>query len=98
MALLSLGDAADLTDVAIQKIFLKETDLEKNTYFDKYYNVERNVTDRLLRDSSLSGLGSASRIIENSIIINESPVQGFDRTYTQVEYGGLTNTLVLQPA
>ena len=63
MALFTLGDAVDLTDVSIQKIFLKETDLEKKTYFDKYYNVEKGVVDRLLKDSSLSGLGQASRIV-----------------------------------
>ncbi len=89
MALFTLGDAVDLTDVAIQKIFLKQTDLESKTYFDKYYNVEKGVTDRLLKDSSLSGLGSASRIVENAIITAEAPVQGFDKTYTQVEYGKL---------
>lgn len=89
MALFTLGDAVDLTDVAIQKIFLKETDLEKKTYFDKYYNVEKNVADRLMKDSSLSGLGTASRIVENSVIVSEAPVQGFDKTYTQVEYGKL---------
>lgn len=76
MALFTLGDAVDLTDVAIQKIFLKMTDLEKKSYYDKYYNVEKGVVDRLLKDSSLSGLGSASRIVENSIIVSEAPVQG----------------------
>lgn len=80
MALFTLGDAVDLTDVSIQKIFLKETDLEKKTYFDKYYNVEKGVVDRLLKDSSLSGLGQASRIVENAIITSEAPVQGYDKT------------------
>ena len=89
MALFALGDAVDLTDVAIQKIFLKETDLEKKTYFDKYFNVEKGVTDRLLKDSSISGLGSASRIVENAVVVSEAPVQGYDKTYTQVSYGKL---------
>lgn len=84
MALFTLGDAVDLTDVAIQKIWLKETDLEKNTFYDKYCNVETGVTDRYLKDSSLSGLGVASRIVENSIVVSEAPVQGYDKTYTQV--------------
>jgi len=89
MALLTLGDAADLTDVAIQKIFLKQTELEKKTYFDKYYNVETGVVDRFLKDSSLSGMGQAARIVENSVITSEAPVQGYDKTYTQVEFGKL---------
>ena len=76
MALFTLGDATDLTDVAIQKIWLKETDLEKKTYYDKYFNVEKGVVDRLLKDSSLSGLGSAARITENAVITSEAPVQG----------------------
>ena len=87
MALLTLGDAADLTDVAIQKIWLKQTDLEKKSYFDKYFHVEKGVTDRLLKDSSLSGFSEASRITENSIITSEAPIQGYDKTYTQVEFG-----------
>lgn len=89
MALFTLGDAVDLTDVAIQKIWLKETDLEKKTFYDKYFNVETGVVDRYLKDSSLSGFGVASRVVENAIIAAEAPVQGFDKTYTQVEYGKL---------
>lgn len=79
MALLTLGDAVDLTDVAIQKIFLKQTDLEKKTYFDQYFNVEKGVVDYYLKDSSLSGLGSAARIVENSIIVSEAPIQGLNK-------------------
>ena len=87
MALLTLGTAVDLVDVAIQKIFLKETDLEKKSVYEKYVNVERGVSDLYMKDSSLSGLGSAARITENAVIVSEAPVQGFDKTYTQVEYG-----------
>src|SRR3990167_10431407 len=87
MALFTLGDAVDLTDLSIQKIFLKETDLEKRTFYDKYFNVETGVVDLYTKDSSLSGLGSASRITENSVIVSEAPVQGFDKTFTQVEFG-----------
>ena len=81
---LTLGDAADLTDVAIQKIFLKRSSLAKDRFFDKYYNVETGVTDRLLKDSSLSGLSEAARITENSVITGEAPIQGNTQTYTQV--------------
>lgn len=85
----ALGDAADLTDVSIQRIWLKTSKLEQTTYFDKYFNVERGVTDRLLKDSSITGLGEAARIPEQGIITGEAPVQGYDQTYTQVEYGKL---------
>jgi hypothetical protein len=87
MSLFTLGDAVDLTDLSIQKIFLKETDLEKRTFYDKYFNVETGVVDLYTKDSSLSGLGSAGRITENAVITSEAPVQGFDKTYTQVEFG-----------
>lgn len=87
MALLTLSDAADLIDLSIQKIWLKETDLEKKTYFDKYFNVETGIVDYYFKDSSLSGLGTASRITENAVIQQEAPVQGFDKVYTQTEYG-----------
>ena len=87
----ALGEAADLTDVAIQRIWIKSAD-DANvvpTYFDKYFNVETGVTDRLLRDSSITGSGEATRITENAIITGEAPVQGYDQTYTQIEYGKL---------
>jgi len=87
--ILSLGDAVDLTDVAIQKIFLKQSDIEKTKYYDQYFNVVSGVTDYYTKDSSLSGLGQAARITENAVIISETPVQGYDKTYTQVEYGKL---------
>lgn len=82
---LSLQDAADLIDVSIQDIFLKGS--VKNTFYDKYMNVETGVTDYYMKDSSLSGLGYAGRIVENAAVTAASPVQGFDKTYTQVNYG-----------
>ena len=84
---LTLGQAVDLTDVAIQDIYLKESKLEKTSFYDKYYNVVSGVSDYYLKDSSLSGLGEAARIAENAVITSEVPVQGYDQTYTQVEFG-----------
>lgn len=66
---------------------MKETDLEKKTYYDKYFNVVKGVTDLYEKDSSLSGLGVAARITENAVIASEAPVQGYDKTYTQTEFG-----------
>src|SRR3990167_3907805 len=84
---LTLGQAVDLTDVAIQDIYLKESKLEKKSVYDKYFNVVTGVTDYYLKDSSLSGLGEAARITENAVVTSEIPVQGYDQTYTQVEFG-----------
>ena len=78
---LSLSDAADLIDVSIQQIWLKGSEKESKLY-EQYFNVETGVTDYYMKDSSLTGLGYAGRIVENAAITAASPVQGFDRTYT----------------
>lgn len=86
---LNLTDAADLIDASIRRIDLKGS--QKNKLYDQYYNVESGVTDYYLKDSSLSGLGFAGRVVENAAVVAQSPVQGFDKTYTQVKYGILLN-------
>lgn len=83
---LTLGQAADLIDLSIQKIWLKET-WDAGSFYDKMYNVTTGVEDYYMKDSSISGLGSASRVVEDATIHAEVPVQGFDQTYTQVLYG-----------
>ncbi len=83
---LALQDAADLIDVSIQKIWLKGSEKESKLY-EQYYNVETGVTDYYLKDSSLSGLAYAGRVVENAAVTASSPVQGYDKTYTQVEFG-----------
>lgn len=83
---LSLTDAADLIDVSIQDIWIKGSEAESRM-FEQYYNVESGVTDFFLKDSSLTGLGFAGRVVENAAITSQSPVQGFDKTYTQVQFG-----------
>src|SRR3990167_376535 len=83
---LSLTDAADLINPAVQDLWLKGSSKE-GRLFKEYYNVETGVVDYNLRESSLSGLGYAGRIIENAAITSASPVQGFDKTFTQVQFG-----------
>lgn len=85
---LNLTDAADLIDVSIQDIWLKGSEKESRQ-FEQFYNVEKDVTDYYLKDSSLSGLGYAGRIVENAAVTAQSPVQGYDKTYTQVQFGVL---------
>lgn len=85
---LSLSDAADLIDVSIQEIWLKGSEKESRM-FEQYYNVESGVSDYYLKDSSLSGLGYAGRIVENASVTAQSPVQGYRKTYTQVQFGVL---------
>lgn len=85
---LSLSDAADLIDVSIQDIWIKGSSSEGRMY-QQYFNVETGVVDYYTKDSSLSGLGYAGRIVENAAITAASPVQGLDKTYTQVQFGVL---------
>lgn len=85
---LNLSDATDLIDVSIQEIWLKGSEKESRL-FEQYYNTETGVTDYYLKDSSLSGLSYAGRIVENASVTAQSPVQGYDKTYTQIQYGVL---------
>ncbi len=87
---LTIQDASDLIDLSIGKIWLKGSENESSLY-KQYYNVETGVTDYNLKDSSLSGLGYAGRIVENASVVAASPVQGYDKTYTQVRFGVLIN-------
>jgi len=73
-----LDQAADLTNKAIQKIWLKSSELDDKN-FEKYVNVSTGVKDYLYRDSSLSGLGTVSFHPENANIVEVQPVQGFDQ-------------------
>jgi hypothetical protein len=84
----TVGASPDLVDASIQEIWLKSSKLETE-YYKQYMNVETGVTDYKLADSSLSGLGYASRILDNAVITAQSPIQGYDKTYTQVHFGTL---------
>lgn len=83
----TIDQAADLVDLAIQKIGPKMTNLEEENY-TKFYHVEGDA-DYFEKDSSLSGYSEAARMTENSIIVSETPVQGFDQTYTQLFHGNM---------
>ena len=82
---MTIDQAADLVNLSIQRIYPKMTNLMEENY-KKYFHVE-STEDYYDKDSSVSGFGEAARMTENSIIISETPVQGFDKTYTQVFFG-----------
>lgn len=82
-----ITDAADLYDPSIQKMFIKSAKADSENY-KKYYTVETGVTDLIRKDSSITGLGEASFIEpENASILEESPIQGYDKSYTQEDVG-----------
>lgn len=83
---MTLDSAADLIDLSIQKIVKKTTNLSKlNIHETVFYS--QTTEDYYEKDSSLSGFGEADRITEGAVLSAESPVQGFDRTYTQEFFG-----------
>ena len=77
---LTISQAADLVDLSIQKVFEKSS--EPEAQYKNYFNF-RKTDDYYEKDSSLSGLGEADFVDENSVIVSDIPVQGFDKTYTQ---------------
>jgi len=83
---MTLSTATDLIDVSIQRIYKKSTNLSVPGDVMKLYH-EETTNDYYDKDSSVSGFGEAARLVENAIITSESPVQGFDKTYTQVFHG-----------
>lgn len=84
----TLADAADMTDVSIQEMGIKSIE-QADRSWSEIYSVETGVVDLYTKDSSISGLGYAGRIVENAAAPEAVPVQGFDQTYTQAQYGVL---------
>lgn len=72
---LNLAQIADTTNLAIQKIFKKEAQVEPQ--FKKFFNY-RTTEDLIEKDSSLTGLAEAEFTDENASILEDVPVQGFD--------------------
>ncbi|RJO60389.1 hypothetical protein C4544_05180 [candidate division WS5 bacterium] len=77
---LTIGQASDLVDLSIQKIFLKTSEPENQ--YKKYFNF-RKTEDYYEKDSGLSGLGESDFADENGVIMSDIPVQTYDKTYTQ---------------
>lgn len=85
---LGLQDAASLIDLSIQDIWIKGSATESQLY-KQYFNVETGVVDYYVKDSSITGLGYAGRVVENASVTGAAPFQGYTKTYTQVQYGQL---------
>lgn len=77
---MNIAQAADLVDLSIQNVYPKAS--EPDLMLKKYFNV-RETEDYYDKDSSLSGLGEADFVDENGVIISDTPVQGYKKTYTQ---------------
>jgi len=75
---LTLSKAADLIDLSIQDIWVKSA--PKQSFYSQYYNVVSGVTDYYEKDSSITGLGYAGRVLENAVVTAAEPLQGYDKT------------------
>lgn len=83
----TISQVNDATNLAIQRLWPKMTDLEVENY-RLIYNAE-STEDYIDRDSSVSGFSQAARLTDGAIITAESPVQNFDQTYTQVAHANM---------
>lgn len=77
---LTIGQAADLVDLSIQKIYPKSSTPAEQ--YKSYFNY-RTTTDYYEKDSGLSGLGEADFVDENGVVTVDVPIQTYDKTYTQ---------------
>lgn len=77
---MNIAQAADLVDLSIQNVYEKTSEPEIN--YKNFFNV-RKTEDYYEKDSSLTGLGEADFVDENGVIMSDTPVQGYKKTYTQ---------------
>lgn len=82
-----LGDLVDATDNAIQKIYIKKRAEKEKEDYKLIANVRTGVKERIYKESNTSVLGLAGRITEQAAVVFESPIQGYDFTWTQTEFG-----------
>ena len=77
---LNIAQAANLVDLSIQNIYEKASEPDVN--YKKFFNF-RKTEDYYDKDSSLSGLGEADFVDENGVIFADTPIQGYEKIYTQ---------------
>jgi len=77
---LNLAQVGDAVDNSIQKIFKKVSAVEPK--LKQFYNF-RTTEDLIEKDSSMSGLKEAGFTTENAEIVQDVPIQGYDKSYTQ---------------
>ncbi len=80
-----LSDAVDLYDERIQKVYLK-AEKEMTKYY-KSFVFEQNTDLFDYRESGFTDMGVAAEIDENGAVGYNNPDQGFDKTFTQREFG-----------
>lgn len=77
---LNIAQASRLVDLSFQKIFEKSSAPEEK--FAQYFN-KRTTSDFYEKDSGLSGLSEADFVDENGVVVADSPIQTYAKTYEQ---------------
>lgn len=80
----NLSAFGDLIDESIQQIYTKRRDQPNK--MQQYFNVG-NTKSYYTKDSSVISGGNVAFMGENASVQYDSPVQGYDKTYTQKKYG-----------
>lgn len=83
----TLADLTDATDVAVQLYTEKTAKKGIDNKWQEIYATENSVTDLETKESSQSGLDFAGRVVEQAAFTEKSPIQNFDKTWTQAQYG-----------
>jgi len=78
--MLTLAQASRAIDLSFQRYVSKTSTPEEQ--YKKYFNF-RTTTDYQEKDSGLSGLGESSFVDENGVIVEDTPIQTYAKTYTQ---------------
>ena len=84
MGILTMSQAADLYNPAMQAIFNKNLDARENEYKEFFYLDKTDLYQ--YQESAFSGLPAAEIKREGIEVNYQVPVQGYDKTYTQVVY------------
>lgn len=83
----TLADLTDATDVAVQIYGEKTAQKGVDNKWKEIYAVETGVTDLDTKESSQGEIGFAGRVVENAAFTEKTPLQNFDKTWTQAQYG-----------
>lgn len=85
---LNIAQASRLVDLSFQKIFDKASAPEQT--WKSYFNY-RTTSDYYEKDSGLSGLSEADFVDENGVVVADTPIQTYAKTYTQEQVDHLVS-------
>lgn len=85
---LDLGSVASAIDPAVQIYFQKSGEFLTKQYAEYAY-VDTDVTHRVMTEAALQGFSQFARVLQNAVIVAESPAESSTKAYTQVEFSNM---------